>query len=587
MRSWIRGLAVWAALMGAFLFGMPGVQAQDIGEELSIGACILQNGDVAVVECIRVRAGEDINGFYRTIDAPLDSVSVFSYTGNDDLMPGDEAGLEPYRLVEGAEKGDKKVYTLERQEGATTLMVYAPTKKGQSLGLAIAYTLKGAATAYADCGELYWDFVGSRWEIPLQHIGVRIAFEGDGAQNGLHAFGHGQGLGLVDIQADEVLFTVPRLEAGQGFEVRLLFDRSLVPGAEALNQAHLQQALEQEASWAEQANARLERLQKGNLAARIYTAAGVLTALLTGLLIYAFYTRPYRLQEQPGGDFPGDMPPALVAYLMRGTVGEQALSAGWMGLIDKGAVVAQLGDGQQARFAAGRQMPLMAHESFLRSWLLGLGGAEGVTMQEIARTAAQEHEAFLKDYTQYVKLVDRDAQAQGWYEKAPRGVRAGAALGGILFAVGGCVLAGVFDCPWALACLPAGLALAIYGVLAKRKSLKGQAEHAAWHAWRKKSEMCPDKGGEKELVYAKALGIPDKTLRLWEENIIRQQPNGPFYAWLLCQEARNDSPDGAITDGLVGAVAAAQQAQASANGSGGGFSSGGGGAGGGGGGGTF
>lgn len=128
------------------------------------------------------------------------------------------------------------------------------------------YTVVNGVQAYRDVGEMNWRYVGSQWEESSSNVTMTVALpvpQGTEVVPGenVRAWGHGPLDGTVSINADgTVTYTVPKVAAGQYAEARLVFPAEWLTnlsGEAALvyrDQMRLDQVMEEEQGWADQAN---------------------------------------------------------------------------------------------------------------------------------------------------------------------------------------------------------------------------------------------------------------------------------------------------------------------------------------------
>ncbi|MRR13256.1 DUF2207 domain-containing protein, partial [bacterium] len=215
----------------------------------------------------------------------------------------------------------------------------------------LRYRVLGAAKKWDDTAELYWQFVGDRWETGASGVAVSIMLPNPGetivAGENVRAWAHGPLTGTVRV-ADpgssipgDVALEVPDLPAMTFVEGRVLFPREWLSGAVDTPGPRLQEVLDEEAGFAETANA--ERLKQRALIGG--TRWGILL-LAFGALVYAWiqfdrHGREY-VPEFKGEYFreePADLHPAIVGALWRmGTVENDDMAATIMHLANKGIV---------------------------------------------------------------------------------------------------------------------------------------------------------------------------------------------------------------------------------------------------------
>jgi len=93
----------------------------------------------------------------------------------------------------------------------------------------ISYDVVNAVTLHSDVAELYWQFIGSEWEMPQKDILVSLSFSNSINGNDLKAWAHGPLEGEVAISESVnepiVSFQVPRVSVGEFVEARVLMPK--------------------------------------------------------------------------------------------------------------------------------------------------------------------------------------------------------------------------------------------------------------------------------------------------------------------------------------------------------------------------
>jgi Predicted membrane protein len=162
------------------------------------------------------------------------------HTFTDDAAAWDTRPPGTYQVTDFGTYLDARVFFREADTEAT---------------FTLEYRVFGAAKRWQDTGELYWKFIGDRWEIPAENVRIHITVPGATAQD-VRAWAHGPLTGLVTINDDgTVTLTLDRLPSYTFVEARLLFPATLLPQAPTIPQERVQVVLDEEAEWAEEANA--------------------------------------------------------------------------------------------------------------------------------------------------------------------------------------------------------------------------------------------------------------------------------------------------------------------------------------------
>jgi uncharacterized membrane protein len=264
-------VACCLALAAAFFAAPTFAQAKSYTmPQVDINATVMPNGDLHVVE-------------KRTFDFDGSYSAVWWNFENSDVEKKDRHGYTVNSVK--IKLGDGKTQTVEsvpfqtewRNAGGPGTTAWSYDRKKTSLYLffsvadqnmtaTIDYTVKQAAIAYEDVGEIYWKYVGSGWAADSQnvtctiHTPMPLNAKADAGEN-LRAWGHGPLDGSVSIAADgTVLYRVDRIASGHYGEARVVFPVEWLTKLPAsAKRAHgdelgLETILQEEQNWADASN---------------------------------------------------------------------------------------------------------------------------------------------------------------------------------------------------------------------------------------------------------------------------------------------------------------------------------------------
>ncbi len=129
----------------------------------------------------------------------------------------------------------------------------------------ISYQVQDAVTKYNDYAELYWQFVGKDFEISAQNITGTILLPGntDDTQE-IKVWGHSEDLNgeIYATDTDRIDFYIDGFQSGRYVEIRTLFPTELLlSSGRTKNAERLNEVIEEETQWANQANNRRKRKQ--------------------------------------------------------------------------------------------------------------------------------------------------------------------------------------------------------------------------------------------------------------------------------------------------------------------------------------
>lgn len=130
----------------------------------------------------------------------------------------------------------------------------------------ISYTVEDAIKVYSDCAELYWQFIGSNFEVPVDEVVgiVSLPTEVETIDN-MRVWGHGQLNGEITRENKQTIkFKMSPFITGTYLEVRVaVLEPEMFTGANITsNKEMLQNIIAEETQWAVEANAQREAIKR-------------------------------------------------------------------------------------------------------------------------------------------------------------------------------------------------------------------------------------------------------------------------------------------------------------------------------------
>ena len=124
----------------------------------------------------------------------------------------------------------------------------------------ISYQVEDAIAKYNDYAELYWQFVGKEFEVDAKKITGTILLPAhvDSKEN-IKVWGHTEDLNgeIYATDTNKIEFTIHRFRSGRYVEVRTLFPTEMITHTgRGGNTESLEQVIQEETKWANQANER-------------------------------------------------------------------------------------------------------------------------------------------------------------------------------------------------------------------------------------------------------------------------------------------------------------------------------------------
>ena len=132
----------------------------------------------------------------------------------------------------------------------------------------ISYTVEDAITKYSDYAELYWQFVGSDFEVNADKITGIITLPSHAQRkDDIKVWGHTEDLNgeIYVTDLDEISFELDGFNSGRYVEIRTLFPTSMIVSTSRVHNVNiLNDVIEEETVWANEANARRARRDATN-----------------------------------------------------------------------------------------------------------------------------------------------------------------------------------------------------------------------------------------------------------------------------------------------------------------------------------
>lgn len=127
----------------------------------------------------------------------------------------------------------------------------------------ISYTVEDAIAKYSDYAQLYWQFVGSDFEISANKIKGTILLPYDAeSKEDIKVWGHTEDLNgeIYATGTNKIEFNINQFRSGRYVEIRTLFSTDMISySARGEEKEILNEVIEEETTWVNEANARRKR----------------------------------------------------------------------------------------------------------------------------------------------------------------------------------------------------------------------------------------------------------------------------------------------------------------------------------------
>lgn len=140
----------------------------------------------------------------------------------------------------------------------------------------ISYKVNDAIAKYQDYAELYWQFVGSDFEVSADKVtGTILLPQNASSKEDIKVWGHTEGLNgeIYATAANKIEFEVNNFRAGRYIEIRTLFPTAMITNSgRTYSRERLNEVIEKETVWANEANARRARAENAKKAGTVIFA---------------------------------------------------------------------------------------------------------------------------------------------------------------------------------------------------------------------------------------------------------------------------------------------------------------------------
>ncbi|MCL2332244.1 MAG: DUF2207 domain-containing protein, partial [Actinomycetia bacterium] len=571
-------------------------------------------------------------------DLKVDAVGITALSSRE----ATQTGATPVAQSDADIDGTIHYRLTQKDANTTELSIFKPVTD-ESVRYVITYTVSDLIERHPDTAMLYWSFIASHWEKPVNRVEATILLPAGAAvqKSDLRAWAHGSLTGTVTIRDDgSIHLAVDDLPAKTPLSVRALYPPTLFPDA-TLREGEIKPGiLAQEQELSDQANAarRRARILEGFYTYGIPALALVIIAVL--VVIWFLYGKEYPDQKPFAGEYwredpAPDLSPALIGAIWRmGKTEPLDFSATILQLVDSGVITLTQAQVQETRFFGlsdtfvkvsyfqidrSKTADLSPIEHKAVALLTQVAGASGVaadqppgsfTIDDLKAYAQSHRSAYREAWTDWQDTVTKLAEARYIEHRsvaisgavhAIRGVAA-FVIFAMLFVSPGVFMSLFTHLPAVLSGVAVLAASAIFGRLILRRSHEGNRLYHYYHGiyrYLKDFSRMEEKPvasvvlWNRYLVLATIFGIADEVaadLKVALPEMVNDPAFAPTFIWFYAgglHVAAGQSFSGAFSSALTSAQVAATP-NSSGGGFGGGFSGGfgGGGFGGGGGGGA-
>ena len=235
--------------------------------ELAFDASINTDGSMNVTETWNIEI-EETNTLFKTFKTDMSKYSDITNVQVSEITNGSARNFTKINTLMYHVTKDS-YYGMINDDGnfeiawGVGLDDSSATKKYQ-----ISYTVEDAIAKYNDYAELYWQFVGSDFEINADKITGTITLPSQApSKDEIKVWGHTEDLNgeIYVTDLDKISFELDGFNSGRYVEIRTLFPTSMIVSTSRTHDADiLEYVIDEETEWANEANARRARRDATN-----------------------------------------------------------------------------------------------------------------------------------------------------------------------------------------------------------------------------------------------------------------------------------------------------------------------------------
>ncbi len=213
-------------LIGAILMAAAGPVCADSRSyyfpQVLIEAEVNADGSMRVVEHRTFK----FNGRYR---GAWEYIYLKNYASIRDVLVGEQG--QPYEQMPPGTQDIPGIFYVEEQPGRIYID-WSFEANNEERTFTICYTVDNAVLVHQDVAELYYQFIGAKWEERTSYAQVALTLPGGASAEELKVWGHGPLQGNVSIEGgNRVVWEVKDLPRQTFLEGRVAFPVQLVPQA--------------------------------------------------------------------------------------------------------------------------------------------------------------------------------------------------------------------------------------------------------------------------------------------------------------------------------------------------------------------
>ena len=394
----------------------------------------------------------------------------------------------------------------------------------------ITYTIRNAVVKHQDIAELYWNFIGNKYQDTINDVNIRIHLPQPNSAKTFKMYVHGSDNYIINylgndnekkLSVDEekdiygMLFETKGLKPYNPVDIRLTFDvNDLVytPLNKQSNTLAFEKIVEVEEGRIKEEKEEVEKKEHTDSMLKKITI--ILIGIILGwwIIVYFKFVKKHKVNynELINKKIIKDYNVEVVDYLLNGDISLNAFFASIMNLVNKKNIIKELNINSKNKeeyvFKYSNKDNTNETEQILMNFVFNkVGTGDSFSMKDLEKyvNSSKTSELFLKNFNEWKNCAIKDAIKEEFYES--NGIPI---ISSILVLFGAVMVsfAGVFFDSFtffSLMLLLLGICFMFYCLHIKRMSKKGEEHYKKWMALKRylESDEFKKERNDKYLPY--------------------------------------------------------------------------------------
>lgn len=286
----------------ALIIGMAFHQVQAASDfdlkKLDFNATLNTDGSMNVTETWQVKINGETNTLFKTFEKDSSKYSGITNVSVAEIQNGSKRTFS--QSFQWKNHVSTNYFHALTYQGKFEI-AWGVNKSSGTHTYVVNYTVKDAVKVYADCAELYWQFIGEDFEVPVDNVTGKIHLpNGVETIDNMRVWGHGQLNGEIEREDERTIsFYMSPFITGTYLEVRVaILEPEMFTGAtRTSNREVLQTILSEETAWANEANAKRERIKQNE--ALLFWGTIIVCGIVAVIFVILIIKNLKKIKETP------------------------------------------------------------------------------------------------------------------------------------------------------------------------------------------------------------------------------------------------------------------------------------------------